>query len=493
MHCPYSPCSPPPLWASRGVCAIMAPHHPGTEAALAGRPFARAHRSRPGPRLPWAFLVLAGLVAGLLLAACTTLSPATSAPQGTPTLGPSPAATPSPQPTVVASPPSPLTSSTSLTLTLWWPDALLPPGGSEAREVLESQFKAFEEAHPSISVVLQVKAAEGKGGLLDLLQKAYPVAPSILPDLVVLNAEDLGEAVRAGVLQPLAPLLPQALLDDLYPFALNVGRFPQGVMALQFAADVEHLAYDSGKVPTPPVTWTDVLSSTARYVFPAGGRQGRVNDAFLIQYLALGGRLVDENGQPALDGKLLARVLDFYAQGVERNVIRPNVLEIETLDQCWERLAAGGPGMANVAASRYLRERTKYPALRFAPLPTWNGAVTTMSRGWVFALVAQDRPHQEAAALLIAWLLDPPRLAAWNTSAGYLPTRREAMTYLEDGTSYIPFLHWQLESAQYHPTAASYEAVAQALQSAVREVLSGTATPEESAQRVLKALGLPAP
>lgn len=394
---------------------------------------------------------------------------------------------------MATSPTAPLTASTSLTLTLWWPDTLLPAGESEAREVLESQLRAFEEAHPAISVVLQVKAAEGKGGLLDLLQKAYPVAPSILPDLAVLNAEDLGEAVRAGVLQPMDPLLPQALLDDLYPFALNVGRFPEGLMGLQFAADVEHLAYDAGKVPTPPVTWTDVLSSTARYLFPAGGRQGRVNDAFLIQYLALGGRLVDADGQPALDGVLLARVLDFYAQGVKHNVIRPNVLELETLDQCWERLAAGGPGMANVAASRYLRERAKYPALRFAPLPTWNGAVTTMSRGWVFALVAQDRPHQEAAALLIAWLLDPPRAAAWNTSAGYLPTRREALTYLEDGTPYISFLHWQLESAHYHPTAASYEAIAQALQSAVREALSGTATPEESAQRVLKALGLPTP
>ncbi|MGC8837720.1 MAG: extracellular solute-binding protein [Anaerolineae bacterium] len=460
---------------------------------MAGRHLAPALRSRPGQPPSWALLGLAGLVAGLLLAGCTTLSPATAEPQGTPTAGPTTAPTPSPQPTATAGPALPLTPSTSLTLTLWWPDALLPPGGSEAQEVLESQLQAFEEAHPSISVVLRVKAAEGRGGLLDLLQKAHPVAPSILPDLVVLNAEDLGEAVRAGVLQPLDPLLPQALLDGLYPFAVNVGRFPEGLMAVQFAADVEHLAYDSSKVPTPPVTWTDVLSGTARYIFPAGGQQGRVNDAFLIQYLALGGRLVDEKGQPALDGRLLARVLDFYAQGVERNVIRPNVLELETLDQCWERLVAGGPGMANVAASRYLRERTKRPALRFAPLPTWNGAVTTMSRGWTFALVAQDRPHQEAAALLIAWLLDPPRLAAWSVSAGYLPTRREALTYLEDGTPYIPFLHWQLESAHYHPTAASYEAIAQALQSAVREVLSGTSTPDESAQRVLKALGLPAP
>lgn len=460
---------------------------------MAGSPLAETCRRGPRPRHLWALWGLAGLVAGLLLAACTVLTPVTSRSPGTPAAGTPSGAALSPQPTRDVSPTSPVTPSASLTVTLWWPDALLPAGESEAREVLQSQLQAFQEAYPYISVVLQVKAAEGKGGLLDLLEKAYPVAPAILPDLVVLNAEELGEAVRAGVLQPLDPLLPQTLLDDLYPFALNVGRFPEGLMAVQFAADVEHLVYDSGKVSTPPVTWTDVLSGTARYLFPAGGRQGRVNDAFLIQYLAMGGRLVDENGQPALDGRLLTRVLDFYAQGLERNVIRPNLLELETLDQCWERLVAGGPGMANAAASRYFRERAKYPALRFAPLPTWNGAVTTMSRGWAFALVAQDRPHQEAVALLMTWLLDPSRTAAWNLSAGYLPTRREALTYLEDGTPYIPFLHWQLESAQYHPTAASYEAIAQALQSAVREVLSGTATPEESAQRVLRALGLPGP
>ncbi|MBC7224077.1 MAG: extracellular solute-binding protein, partial [Anaerolineae bacterium] len=402
------------------------------------------------------------------------------------------AATRTPLPTAVASPTLPITASTSLTLTIWWPDALLPEG-SEARAILESQLQAFEEANPHISIVLRVKQAQGKGGLLDLLEKAYPVAPSILPDLVVLNAEELGEAVRAGVLQPLDPFLPQPLLDDMYPFALNVGRFGDRLMALQFAADVEHLAYDSTKVPTPPVTWSDVLSSTVRYIFPAGGRQGRVNDAFLIQYLALGGRLVAENGQPALDTALLTKALDFYARGLESKVIRSGVLELETLDACWERLVAGGPGMANVAASRYWRERDDHPNIRFAPLPTWNGSVTTMSRGWVIGLVAQDQPHQEAAVQLLAWLLDPPRNAAWNVSAGYLPTRRGAITLLDQADPYVPFLHWQLESAHHHPTAASYDDIAQALQAAVREVLSGTATPEESAQRTLKALGLPTP
>ncbi|MGQ9584167.1 MAG: extracellular solute-binding protein [Anaerolineae bacterium] len=356
---------------------------------------------------------------------------------------------------------------------------------------MRSQLATFQEANPNIAVELRVKRAYGKGGMLDLLQGAYGVAPSILPDLVVLDAQELGAAVRAGTLQPLDGLLSQKLLDDLYPFALGVGRFAEGQMAIQFAGDVEHLAYDAQKVPSPPVTWTDVLSGTARYVFPAGGHEGQVNESFLIQYLALGGRLVDENGQPALDEKLLIRVLTFYAEGLAGKVVRSGVLEVENLDQCWDRFVAGTAGMANVSASRYLRERENYPNVRFAPLPTWNGTVTTMSRGWVMALVAQDRPHQEAAARLVTWLMEPSRTAAWNLKVGLLPTRREAMTFLGTGDPYISFLHWQLESARFHPTAPSYGAIGQALQNAVHDVLSGAATPEDAAHRVLKALGQP--
>jgi len=436
---------------------------------------------------PWALLGLAGLVAGLLLAACTSATPSGTPPAGTSI--PSPPATATALPPGEPTPTTPLTLSTDITVTLWWPDALHPNEDSEGSQVLHNQIDAFEEANPNVKVEYLVKRAYGPGGTVDLLQSAYNVAPSILPDLVVLDDQELGEAVRAGVLQPLDGLVSQTLLDDLYPFAVGVGRFAEGQMALEFTADIEHLAYNTQKVPSPPVTWTEVLSGTARYIFPAAGHQGWVNDSFLIQYLALGGRLVDENGQPALDEQLLARALGFYAKGVERKVIRSVVLELETLDQCWEKLLAGGPWMSNVSAAQFLGEREDHLTMRFAPLPTWNGTVTNMSHGWVMVIVAQDQPHQQAAARLLTWLMDPPRNAAWSLSAVLLPARREALAFLGNEDPYYPFLHWQLESAHFHPTSPSYEAIAQALQNAVREVLSGTATPEEAARQVLKTLG----
>ncbi|NLE76436.1 MAG: hypothetical protein GX605_06750, partial [Chloroflexi bacterium] len=101
----------------------------------------------------------------------------------------------------------------------------------------------------------------------------------------------------------------------------------------------------------------------------------------------------------------------------------------------------------------------------------------------------QDSLHQEAAANLIAWLMEPPRNAAWNASLNLLPTRREALALLNNDDPYMSFLHWQLESARFRPHAPAYHTIAQALQTAVREVLSGEASPEESARRALKAVG----
>ncbi|NLE77764.1 MAG: hypothetical protein GX605_13565, partial [Chloroflexi bacterium] len=297
-------------------------------------------------------IALAGLLAGLLLAAACTASPATPS-----TPGPSPQPT-QPEPTATApTATAPVTATPRITLTIWWPDALPSDGETPSGGVLRSQLDAFQEANPNIAVELRVKRAAGSGGLLQLLQSTYNVAPAALPELVVLDSEGLGEAMQAGVLQPLDALLPPTLFADMYPFALSIGRLGESQLALQFSADVEHLAYNTRKMPTAPVTWADVLSGTTRYLFPAAGQQGRVNRAFVIQYLALGGRLVDDSEKPALDEKLLAQALGFYAKGMEQKVIPARVLEMDSLDQCWESFIGGGGGMANVMASRYLNER----------------------------------------------------------------------------------------------------------------------------------------
>jgi maltose-binding protein MalE len=119
---------------------------------------------------------------------------------------------PEPMPTVTASP-TPFAEATPtrefppaprhLTLKLWVPEFLDPYNASVGGTALTSQLNDFSANNDRVQVEVVAKLDTGPGGLLNLLSTAVDVAPSILPDVIVLNKADLQSAVNAGLVQPL--------------------------------------------------------------------------------------------------------------------------------------------------------------------------------------------------------------------------------------------------------------------------------------------------
>jgi ABC-type glycerol-3-phosphate transport system substrate-binding protein len=218
------------------------------------------------------------------------------------------------------------------------------------------------------------------------------------------------------------------------------------------------------------------------YAFPAGSEEGAVNDSFLIQYLALGGSLVDEEGNPDLDRAVLTQVLEFYREGYEAGYISPSVLALESLDDSWALFKEGEVAMANVSSRHLLREGK---GVAYAPLPTKNGAQATMARPWAFVLLTPDPRRQAAAAEFVKWFLAPENLAAWAQATGHLPTNRSALRLSIEDTAYRLFVQRQMEAAYSRP---SQEEIATALQQAVVDVLSGNSTPQEATEQVMETL-----
>ena len=112
-----------------------------------------------------------------------------------------------------------------LALNLWTPDFMsfdpAQPGGA----LLDDMLTEFETAYPEpLRVETQIKSRYGKGGLLDYLRTAQPVAPGILPDIIALDAAELEAAVAAGAVRPLDGLIDPELLAELYPAARALGR-----------------------------------------------------------------------------------------------------------------------------------------------------------------------------------------------------------------------------------------------------------------------------
>jgi multiple sugar transport system substrate-binding protein len=408
----------------------------------------------------------------------------TSAP-GAPIDTPGPTLEPSATPTgsVEATPSAP----SIITLTIWTTEAFSPTQAITSGQVLAQQASVFEASHPDVRMQFVPKKPYGKGGILDFLLTTQAVVPALLPDLAVIDVDELVASIQAEVVQPLDDLISPDLFNDLYPFARQASTFDGRLYALQFQADLDHLAYNTGKLTVPPRSWPGVLSNPGPYVFPAGGLAGLVNDSFLVQYLAVRPwPSPDSPDQPFLDADSLTAVLQFYLDGVTRGVFPTDILEYHTTDDCWRDYLAGKAPLTHVSAHRYLMDRGQIPSSAMAPIPTIRGAGSAISRGWALVLITSDPARQSLAVEFMTQLMSPQTNAAWNKASGYLPTRQAALAAWNEEESYTRFASQQLQTAQARPRLPNYTQIAAALQEAVEDVITGAATPEEAAAQVIE-------
>ncbi|MBN1138833.1 MAG: extracellular solute-binding protein [Anaerolineae bacterium] len=445
-------------------------------------------------------LALLGLALVGVLAACDwpggpTAQPGASTAASLLTATPVPGRPPAPEPSVDVMPTSALTVSNVITLTMWTTEWFSPTQDITSGQILAQQVDLYEADHSRVRFEFVLKEPYGKGGLLDFLSTAGVVVPDLLPDLMILDVDELGAAVQTGLIQPLDGLVPQDLLADMYPFAREAATFNGQLYGLQFQANLDHLVYNTSKLISPPRSWSNLLSGPGPYLFPAGGKAGLVNDAFLVQYLAVR----DQSGAsgsdgPFLDADNLAKVLQFYYDALSSGIVPAKVLGYHTTDDVWNDYAAGQAALAQVNAHRYLLAMRQSPPggdlgdrlsnSSAAAVPTANGSAAPIGRGWALVLVTSDPARRAAAANWMVQLMSPAANAAWNEAADYLPTRATAMAGWRAGDSYSRFIQQQLQAARPRPQLADYTRMAAALQEAVTAVLNGTATPQEASQAV---------
>lgn len=434
---------------------------------------------RQGGAVPWLSLVSALL----LLTACVA--------------APTPAPTPTTMPAQMRTPQSTLapasataTAEGPLTLTWWTPEFLSPKAAQPAGPLLEQQLSEFEAANGGkVRVSAVPKARYGKGGLLDFLLTARPVAPGILPDLVALDVSELEQAAAVGLLQPLDDLLEESLTVDLYPFATSAGRFGDRLLAIQFIANLEHLAYRPEQVQRPPANWQNLLAAGMPYLFPMGSPQpgssgsvsGGLQPAIISQYLSAGANFDAEERELAVEAEPLTRLLTFYETAAKTGVLPPNALELADQDATWAIYSAGKVPMASVSARHHLGDPGGLKVNGFAPAPGWSAPAMPVATGWALGITATDPERQRAAAELITWLMKPENAGSWASAAARLPTSEAALQTW--GTNpYFEFLDQQLASSVSVPVGQESAQAALRVRKAVEAVLKGDSTPAEAVE-----------
>jgi ABC-type glycerol-3-phosphate transport system substrate-binding protein len=377
-----------------------------------------------------------------------------------------------------------------ITLTFWTVEEISPRAEGELGSFMASTLRAFEVRNPNIEVEVLLKKAGGKGGILDFLRTAQEVAPSVLPDVAIINATELNQAYTAGLIQTLDNRLDRPIVQDLLPAARKMGTVNERLVGVPLGLEMEHTVYNTAIFTATPVLWTDVLSRNIGYLFPAKGTNGLVNDATLSQYFSSGGAFRNDQGALKIDDQILRDVLDFYQRALENQIIEVSILEAATTEELWPAYLDGKAGLTQISVRQYLADRASLNNTAFSSMPVQveQDTAVAVTHGWALVLVTDDINRQRAALPLIEWFLSTSNNATWNSLNKSIPTRDTAFQELAGDDPYWIFLNEQLNTAQPQPGFTGYDQIGRIFQQAVEQVIRGEATPAEAAATAVDAL-----
>lgn len=407
------------------------------------------------------------LAVALFLTACSGRQPVASTPATVPPLTPSPV--------VGEGGPTPVADQ-ERQVVVWLPAFSGVAAGDAAGDVLTTAIFQFQQAHPGVRVEVQVKAESGTAGLWPFLRTTQAVAPSALPDLVLLDTQHLWQGVDLGMIDTLSEQELGAV-EDFYPAALQGVRYDSRLLGIPYALDVVHVVYHPEEAEAALPAWDNLLANAPVYLFPGAGIEGQSNLHMLAQYLGAGGILSDAGGRPDLEAA--QAYYDFLATARLQGVIPPRTAELAGFTEVYAEFQEAPDGLAAVLSSNMLAgaEATR---LHYAALPTRTGEPATVGDVWAFAVLTRDAEHRALTLALVAALLEPDTQGAWSRFADRLPSRRSALAEWEQATSYRAFLEQQIESAAAVPNGRAFADFARRLQMGQTAVLRGDMTPDEA-------------
>ncbi|MCQ3931803.1 MAG: hypothetical protein DPW16_15225 [Chloroflexi bacterium] len=372
-------------------------------------------------------------------------------------------------------------------LRVWWPDALL---SENAADTLENQFDSFRSAYVNVNLDLRYLEYQP----IDTIRRltlTRDVAPDALPDLTLMRYEEMMAAVNSGLLQPVEGLLPPSTLNDLSDNVLEMGQVAGEFYGIPYLLSIDHMLYTGDSAP-PPRNFSDFLEQDTPLLFAAKPATSQViNELLLIQYLAEGGYLVDQENVPALNEDALLTVLEFYSTAVQLEPFRQpleDTLQLQTLADYRAQLSGDDPVLALLNSTDYLLYRNRFAGdAKIVPPLTADGQSFTLLDGWMWVLLADDATRQIQARNFLTWMMNSDNLTDTALALNMLPSQQRALRVMAEDSDLI-VLSNLINAAYFLPPAQRQNVAAVALQVAFESVLQGI-TPRAAAEIAMATLG----
>lgn len=380
---------------------------------------------------------------------------------------------------------TPESTAAPVTLTVWFPDDLLPINDDTLNALVEAELTEYASLENGTQIEIRRKATRDVGGIMSTLQSASSVAPGALPDLTLIRREDVLLAVEEGLIQPLEGRVASSVIADLFPSALRLGRVDDQLYGLPYLLDIYLYAYrDTGEPVSDRWTFDTVIERGQTFTVPTLRANGMA-DTLWLQYTAAGGEL-PENGVLELTPGAVADVLSFYEQLASAQLIAPGTNDYASPSNYIEPLHSGRieSAIINTAILRQLIDAD--PPLRFASVPTSNGQPATLTNGWMWVVVTPNSERQVLAGRFLNWMMEAGRHSTFAQAIAMPPTQRSALRrWNVQGIDNALLIEMLVDSLPPQPEVGTSSA-ARAFQAAWLDVLSGRMSASEATAAALE-------
>ncbi|MCB0087105.1 MAG: extracellular solute-binding protein [Caldilineaceae bacterium] len=367
-------------------------------------------------------------------------------------------------------------------LVLWTPEFMNADPNTSSGAILADAYERFEVDHPDTRIEVQIKAESGQANLSDYVRSAQRVAPQVLPQIILIDTQQLWRLVDLGLVPPLNQS-DVTEFNTLYPFTLDAVQYQNQIYGIPFVADVMHAAYYAADFEErAPEDWGQVQAAAKPYFFPASARNGLSSDSVLMQYVGAGGELRADG--VLTNPEALVTVFNFWAAGIESGMILPSALEYSTLGAVWDSFVSAGTGLAEVSANQFLSKQGSLGEIRFGSIPTRSGAPVTLGRVWAFVVLTSEPEERQLALELIRQLMAPSVHGGWSESVQRLPTQAAALAEWKNNAPYVDFLRRMLDVAISTPNGAAFRELSIQMQTASEAVLRQELAPPAAVQTI---------
>ncbi len=352
----------------------------------------------------------------------------------------------------------------------------------------DADVEVVELPYTNLREKLSISLSTGRA-TYDLVMLDDPWFPELAPYLHVMSG------------------LPDALLNDIIPASLRLGRdpYPDGaIKALPYVGNCQLLFYrqdilSRAGIEEPPDSWEDLVSNcdviadklgTAGYCIRGKAGAPIVSD-FLPVLWGFGGSVFDDRGDPhavTVRSDAMKEAMAVYRKLADASPEGATAFDWSEMTASFTAgncaLQLNWPAAVKTIDESINTDSSGARVWGVAMPPGQTRPSTSMAGNWLLAIPAASERKDPARAFLV-WLFEGQEQAAL---AGNPPTRRSVFELTSIKTD-PRFFHYQvlrqaLEQATPRPRTAKWNAVEEKLGEHVSAVVTGRRTIDEAIERL---------